>query len=132
LGPQRHLRNKANQRDGRILDPARPELLVYGVDGQRQVLLGVVYQMEKAGEPGPAVGGQLTNWHAHNVCVAVTPPGFGLVSPFGGCPLGAVAVTIPEMMHVWVVDNPGGPFAENLDDDWVRALLAESTVQAEE
>ena len=38
----------------------------------------------------------------------------------------------PEMMHVWVVDNPGGPFAENLDDDWVRTLLAESTVQAEE
>ena len=72
--------------------------------------------MEKVGEPGPAAGGPLTNWHAHNVCVIVTPPGFGLVSPFGGCPLGAVAVTIPEMMHVWVVDNPGGPFAENLHD----------------
>jgi hypothetical protein len=37
-----------------------------------------------------------------------------------------VAVTLPEMMHVWTVDNPDGPYADNLDDKWVRELLAQS------
>ena len=43
------------------------------------------------------------------------PPGFGIVTPFGICPALSVNVTTPEMMHVWVVDNPGGAFAEGLD-----------------
>ena len=29
------------------------------------------------------------------------------------------------MMHVWVVDNPDGAFAEGLDKEWVRAYHAE-------
>jgi hypothetical protein len=29
------------------------------------------------------------------------------------------------MMHVWTVDNPGGPYAEGLDEAWVRAYHAE-------
>jgi hypothetical protein len=126
LGVQRHLKNKAYQGDGRILDPSKPELLVYGTDGERFVLLGVAYTMEKAGVRGPEVGGSLTRWHTHNICFTLTPPGFGLVSPFGNCPIGAVSVTLPEMMHVWTVDNPDGPYADNLDDKWVKQYLAGS------
>ncbi len=33
-------------------------------------------------------------------------------------------MTSPEMMHVWVVDNPQGAFAEGLDETWVRAYNA--------
>jgi hypothetical protein len=124
LGVQRHLKNKVNQKDGRILDTSKPELLVYGTDGDRFVLLGVAYTMEKAGVRGPEVGGSLTRWHTHNICFTLTPPGFGLVSPFGNCPIGAVSVTLPDMMHVWTVDNPDGPYADNLDDKWVRRYLA--------
>jgi hypothetical protein len=125
LGLQRHLKNKPHQGDGLILDPSKPELLVYATDGEGFLLLGVAYQMEKAGEPGPEVGGSMTRWHTHNICFTVLPPGFSLVSPFGNCPLGSVAVTLPEMIHVWTVDNPpGGPFADRLDDKWVRQLLA--------
>jgi len=126
LGMQRHLKNKAYQKDGLILDTRKPELLVYATDGERYLLLGVAYTMEKAGEAGPEIGGSLTRWHTHNICFTLAPPGFGLVSPFGGCPLGAVAVTLPEMMHVWTVENPDGPFADRLDDKWVGELLDDS------
>jgi hypothetical protein len=114
-----HLENKAFKSDGRVLDPQRPEMLVYAISGGRATLLGVVYLMERAGQAGPEPGGPITRWHAHNLCLTLLPPGFGAVSPFGGCPPLAVAVTIPEMMHVWVVDNPAGPFAEGLDKAWV-------------
>jgi hypothetical protein len=124
LGIERHYKHHAYGKDGAILDPTRPELLVYAQDGDRAVLLGAVYTMDKAGTPGPEIGGPLTRWHAHNICVTLLPPAIGLVTPFGSCPVAAVAVTIPDMIHVWTVDNPGGPYAQHLDDKWVRALLA--------
>src|SRR5581483_4014612 len=83
---------------------------------QGPLLLGAVYVMPRAGEQGPAVGGAITQWHAHLVCVGPTPPFLvGLPSPFGGCPAASVALTSPEMMHVWIVDNPDGPYTEKLD-----------------
>jgi hypothetical protein len=124
-GTQVHLENKAYANDGRILDPQRPETLVYAISGGRATLLGALFVMQNAGEPGPAVGGSITHWHAHNVCVTALPPGFGLVTPFGGCTALSVDITTPEMMHVWVVDSPAGPFADGLDDAWVRAYHAQ-------
>ena len=55
-GPDVHLENKAYKSDGRILDPERPETLVYAIDGGRATLLGVVYVMERARCAGPAAG----------------------------------------------------------------------------
>jgi hypothetical protein len=124
VGAGVHLENKANHSDGRVLDPARPETLVYAISGGRATLLGVVFVMERAGVPGPEPGGSITRWHAHNICLTLLPPGFGIVTPFGTCPALAVDATIAEMMHVWVVDNPAGPFAEGLDETWVRAYHA--------
>ena len=124
-GTDVHLENKAFQKDGRILDPQRPEMLVYAIDGGRATLLGVVFVMERAGEPGPEPGGPITRWHAHNICLTALPPGFGIVTPFGSCPALSLSVTTPEMMHVWVVDSPDGAFAEGLDEAWVRAYHAE-------
>jgi hypothetical protein len=123
-GTDVHLENKAFTRDGRVLDPQRPEMLVYAIGGGRATLLGVVFVMERAGAPGPDPGGPVTRWHAHNICLTALPPGFGIVSPFGTCPALSVNVTSPEMMHVWIVENPGGPFAEGLDATWVRTYLA--------
>ena len=120
-GTDVHIENPAHKSDGRILDPQRPEMLVYAIQGGRASLLGVVYVMEQAGRPGPAPGGPITRWHAHNVCVTALPPGLGIVTPFGNCPPFSVAIGTYEMMHVWVVDNPNGPFAEGLD---ARTALA--------
>jgi hypothetical protein len=96
---------------------------VYAVRNGRSLLLGVVYQLPVAGVRGPAIDGPGAAWHAHDVCVGLLPPGFGVVSPFGGCPGTMLAVTFAEMIHVWVVDPPGGPYAESLDDAWVLARL---------
>jgi hypothetical protein len=123
-GTDVHLENKAFGRDGRVLDPQRPEMLVFDIDNGRATLLGVVFVMEQAGRPGPDPGGPITRWHAHNICLTALPPGFGIVSPFGSCPALSISVTSPEMMHVWIVDNPAGPFAEGLDAAWVRAYVA--------
>jgi hypothetical protein len=127
LGMERHYKNKAYEKDGKVLDPERPELLVYASNGGRQILLGAAYVMPKASTPGPQIGGSLTRWHAHNICVTLLPPAFGLVSPFGTCPTGSVAITLPEMIHVWSVDYPGGPYADHLDEKFVKGLLQEET-----
>lgn len=119
-GTDVHLEHPGNKSDGRVLDPEHPEMLVYAIEGGRASLLGVVYVMDQAGRPGPEPGGPVTRWHAHNLCLSVLPPGIGVVTPFGNCPAFSVTAGTAEMMHVWVVDNPGGPFAESLDAAWVR------------
>jgi hypothetical protein len=125
-----HAGNPANENDGRILDPAHPETLVYAVAPNGQpVLMGAMFLMPKIGEPGPTVGGPLTVWHAHqHVCISLTPPGLaGLLSPLGACPVGTIDLALTaEMIHIWIVPGAPEPFGD-LDDAWKRAYLA-STV----
>ncbi|MFN8558393.1 MAG: hypothetical protein U0531_13965 [Dehalococcoidia bacterium] len=109
-----HYENQSYSRDGRVLDPERPEQLVYAMTDDGLLLLGAGFVMPRAGVPGPEVGGPLTRWHAHTVCVSALPPGLaGLVSPFGTCPAATLNGRSLSWMHVWIVDNPGGPFADN-------------------
>jgi hypothetical protein len=123
-GADVHVENKAFATDGRVLDPQRPEMLVYVIGGGKATLLGVVFVMPRAGMPGPEPGGPITRWHAHNICLTALPPGFGIVSPFGSCPALSIALTSPEMMHLWVVDNPAGAFAEGIDKQWATTYNA--------
>ncbi|MEO8632761.1 MAG: hypothetical protein ABI466_05330, partial [Chloroflexota bacterium] len=121
-----HASNPAHEQDDRVLDPARPETLVYAVapDG-RPVLMGALFQMPKIGAPGPTIGGPLTVWHAHeHVCLSLAPLGLaGLLSPFGTCPLGSIDLTLTaEMIHIWIVPGAPEPFGD-LDDAWKRAYL---------
>jgi hypothetical protein len=115
-----HLENKAYGNDGRILDPEHPEQLMYAIADGRATLLSAVYTVPYAGRAAPSPGGPLTHWHSHNVCLTVLPPGFGIVNAFGTCPTFSVKVAIPLMMHVWVVDNPGGPYVDGVPDSWTR------------
>jgi hypothetical protein len=124
-GTDVHMENPKFKQDGQVLNPERPETLVYAIEGGRATLLGVVYVMERAGVPAPQPGGPITRWHAHNLCLTALLPGFGIVSPFGTCPQLSLNLTTPEMMHVWVVGNPTGPFAEGLDAEWTREYHAE-------
>ena len=125
-GDDHHAVNHAYEHDGRVLDPARPENLVYAATAAGPVLLGVMFELPAVGARGPAPGGPLTVWHAHErVCVSLLPPALGgLVSPFGTCPVGAVTVPVTaEMLHVWTA--PGAPqrFGD-LDPGWLRSYLA--------
>ncbi len=120
-----HAANEAFKRDGRILDPNHPENLIYSVTPRGPVLVGVLFEMEGIGKPGPAIGGPLTVWHAHdNVCFALTPLTIaGLTSPFGVCPMGSLTIPITnEMLHVWTY--PGAPERfGHLDDERLDSYL---------
>ncbi len=119
-----HLKNEAFKADDAIMDPTRPEQLVYAATANGPVLLGVVYVMPAPRRPGPEIGGALTRWHTHSICVTFLPPFVaGLVTPFGTCPFGAINFVTPEMIHVWLVDNPAGQFADQLDAVALKALL---------
>ncbi len=81
-----HFRNKAFVTDDRILDPKRPEGLVYMHTPEgRTVLLGAFFVAPRG--QGPRPGGPLTEWHTHN------ERGHS------------------EMMHVWIVVDKPDPVA---------------------
>jgi hypothetical protein len=122
--PSTHWMNQANVDAGYVLDPRRPQGLVYANTMHGPVLLGAMFQMKKLGQFGPDPGGPLTAWHQHeNICFAPFGLEFSLMAPFAICPLGAINVSAPPMLHVWIVDNPkGGPFAVDIDDAVVKAI----------
>jgi len=98
--PITHYFNPAYQRDGKVLDPDRPEALVYANTSKGTVLLGAMYLTPEPGDSGPQIGGCLTQWHAHSLQGRETP----------------------EMMHVWTADVPGGPFSELRPREFVSSL----------
>jgi hypothetical protein len=125
-GTSFHASNEAYQADDHIFDPPRPETLVYAVGTNGPVLLGAMFEMGDLRLAGPAPGGPLTVWHAHDhICFSLTPPALaGLVSPFGGCPFGSIAIPMTgEMLHVWTLPGVEEPFGE-IDEGWLTDYLA--------
>ena len=125
--PTTHWMNEAYVRAGYVMDPHRPQGLVYANTKSGPVLLGAMFQMQHIGQFGPDPGGPLTAWHQHeNICF--TPLGFqfSLMTPFATCPLGAIDLSAAPMLHVWIVNNPGGPFAVDIDSSVVNQLRGRS------
>jgi hypothetical protein len=121
----KHYFNSAYVTDGRVIDPARPEGLMYASTNRGPVLVAAVYLMNRAGEPGRPVGGCLTQWHTHdNLCSSDPANGkiTGLRTPGRRCPPGQVPWAAPVMLHTWIIDVPGGPFAHQVD---VTAIFRE-------
>jgi hypothetical protein len=125
----KHYFNPAYVTDGRVLDPTRPEGLLYAFTDRGPVLVAAVFMMNHADQPGLEVGGCLTVWHAHdNLCSTNPAKGTitGLRSPGGPCPAGQVPWAAPPMLHTWVTDVPGGPFAHHFTVRGVFQQLAAS------
>jgi hypothetical protein len=125
--PTSHWMNDKYVKAGYVMDPNRPQGLVYANTRSGPVLLGAMFQMPHIGQFGPDPGGPLTAWHEHeNICF--TPFGFefSLMTPFATCPLGSIDLTAPPMLHVWIVDNPGGPFAIDIDSSVVAQVRGRS------
>ncbi len=99
--PITHYLNPTYQQDDEILDPNRPEALVYANGSEGPILLGAMYLTPEPAEPGPRIGGCLTQWHAHSRLLGWETP---------------------EMMHVWTVDFPGGPYSELRPRQVVQSL----------
>ena len=115
--PLKHYFKAAYVTDGRVLDPTRPEGLLYAHTDRGPVLVAAVYLMNRAGEPGGEVGGCLARWHVHDDLCS-SDPAKGLISGArtrsGRCPPGQVAWAGPLFLHVWTIDVPGGPFAPHI------------------
>jgi hypothetical protein len=114
----KHYFNPAYVTDGRVLDPTRPEGLVYAHTTRRPVLVAAVFLMNRAGEPVRAVGGCLTPWHAHTEhCSSDPASGLidGVLGRDGRCPPGQVPWATPPMLHVWMIELPDGPFVAHVD-----------------
>ncbi len=122
-----HAENEARKNDGHIFEPGLPETLVYAVAPSGEpVLLGAMFQMDEIGQVGPAVGGPLTVWHAHDhLCFSLTPPALaGLTGPWGTCPLGSLTMPITnEMIHIWTIPGAPDKFGE-LPDEWLTEALS--------
>jgi hypothetical protein len=119
-----HVPNPAWRADGRVLDPSRPETLVYwNGPGDRLTLVGVMYTAPR-GTHGPTVGGPITRWHTHESC---RDPGARakVGRPVdGACPQGQVYRRSGEMMHVWFTDDLATAFARRAPLAALRAANA--------
>ena len=121
--PSTHWMNQSYVDAGYVLDPRHPQGLVYANTKHGPELLGAMFQMKRIGQFGPDPGGPLTAWHQHeNVCFSPFGLEFSLMTPTATCPLGAIDVTAPAMLHVWIVDNPNGPFAVDIDGKVVKRI----------
>ena len=121
--PSTHWMNQRYVEAGYVLDPHHPQGLVYANSKRGPVLLGAMFQMKRIGVFGPDPGGPVTAWHEHeNICF--TPFGFefSLMTPTSTCPIGAIDITAAAMLHVWIVDNPAGPFAVDIDPKVVEQI----------
>jgi hypothetical protein len=102
----RHLTNRAYVRDGRVLDPARPESLMVLHDRQGWRLVGVMFRARLARTPPRTPAGGLVHWHVHVGC-GRTPSAIPAPRDFAGlCPPGQTPRLGATMMfHVWLADS---------------------------
>lgn len=121
--PSTHWMNDAYVKAGYIMDPHRPQGLVYANSKHGPVLLGAMFQMPHINQFGPDPGGPLTAWHQHeNICVTPIGLEFSLMTPFATCPIGAIDLSVTPMLHVWFFKTSGGPFAVDIDSSVVAAV----------
>ena len=101
-----HYINRSYVTDGAVLDPKRPEAILYATDPSGAMFAaGAMFMMGTPGEAGPRVGGCLTPWHSH------------------GFPFAAPGEESAEMMHIWTIPLPGGPFAAHVEGEYARIYL---------
>lgn len=119
----RHHRNDEYVLDDIQLDPERPEYLMYYPDPNRdgeQTLTGFMFLADARESRGYQFAGPLAIWHYHKYTNARCWAERGLLSTGiiddqGQCSTGGVPLNrSPEMVHVWLIDHPRGPFATGM------------------
>jgi hypothetical protein len=131
-----HYVNRAYFTEQDILQPQHVQSLIYFNTPKGPVLIGAMYIMPRWGMPGPEIGGALTSWHHHdNLCYDKKT---NMVVAFAGspfldrpgwsrsCPAGTSKQDTPDMLHVWLIDNPNGPFDSDMDPADVGTILSAS------
>jgi hypothetical protein len=127
---QVHYENKAYESGNKrpVMDPTRPQGLVYARTKTGPVLLGAMFVLADRSQRGPDFNGVVTEWHIHpNVCVSpLSMTLSGILTPYGNCPPLSFAIMTTPMLHVWRPDMPNGAFGE-LDDKWVQRIIKENS-----
>ena len=100
-----HVPNRVNRTDGKVLDAAAPETLMYSRSPQgAYTLVGIMYTAEKKAPPSSYAPYQ--RWHFHEQCITT---GTGGARPRqseptdGACPDGATLRRTGYMTHLWFV-----------------------------
>ena len=112
-----HYQNRAFVFDDKILDPDRPEFLMYRDTPRGKLLVGFMYFTRTLEEHGPMPGGSLAPWHYHpwngrGYCAEGGILPVSRPDGQGRCPKGERVSRSAEMLHVWFVDHPLGPYAD--------------------
>ena len=98
-----HYANWQTVRDGVVLDPDDPPFLVYANTLRGPELLGAMFLGPGPCQPGPDIGGSLTQWHAHDdLCLSATHQVVGKTGSNGRCSTGTHNDNTYFMLHVWV------------------------------
>lgn len=112
-----HFANEEFIMDDHILDPERPEYLMYYETPDGRQLAGFMFVVRAPREEGSQIGGALTRWHYHvwstPFCLKRGMMTVGLPDR-NGCSVGEPHHRSPEMMHVWLVDHPLGRFSRQM------------------
>jgi hypothetical protein len=121
-GYEVHYANWQTVKSGDVLDPSHPSSLVYANTVNGPVLLGAMYMGPGPCQPGPDVGGSLTDWHAHdNLCLSATHQVVGKTTSAGTCTTGTHNTSTYFMLHVWVA--PSLAATHQFQPDLTRAEL---------
>lgn len=111
-----HFPNLTYMFDDVILDPERPEWLVYDNSPTGKVLMAMMFFTRKLEDVGPTPGGPIAQWHYHPFdrprCAIEGIWSVGRPDDNGVCAEGVPVTRSPEMFHVWFIDHPLGRFTE--------------------
>jgi hypothetical protein len=103
--------------DDRQLDPDRPEFLMFYETPKGKRLAAFMF-LARPDEHGKQIGGPLTIWHFHAwskpQCLRERRYIVAASDNNNRCSEGVASYRSPEMMHVWLVTHPDGPFAGSM------------------
>jgi hypothetical protein len=105
--------------DGRVLDTAAPESLVYEVRGGVKTLVSAMFMADKGTPINDKTlveyAGGLMQWHVHTNLCWLTVNGamrvVGVTDSQGTCRFGFIETDGSPMVHVWITPHKCGPFA---------------------
>lgn len=116
-GDRAHWANREFLFDDRILDPTRPEFLMFEDSPSGKILVGFMFFTRTLEESGPTPGGSLAQWHYHpwpgrGYCAERELLVVSRPDDNGHCAAGVRVNRSAEMLHVYFVDHPMGPFTD--------------------
>jgi len=100
-GPMTHYLNRSVVAQGDVLDPQRPSALMFANTVDGPVLIGAMFLGPAPCQPGPDIGGPLTQWHAHDDLCTSGGQIVGRTAADGTCAQGVHNPDTYFMLHVW-------------------------------